>query len=246
MQNALSDADLVSQGAEAKVYRVQLHPPPAARVCIKHRFPKTYRHPTLDSSLSRARLQAEARVLVRCLRAGVSVPAVRLVDLDGGLLGTEWVDGLSVRRILGGGDEGVDEEEQEEEEDAVDYLAQFDVTQDQLMRLIGREIGKLHLVDIVHGDLTTSNMLLRTRVPGTPPVLVLIDFGLAFTSTLVEDKAVDLYVLERAFASTHPDSEPLFAAVLDEYAMVLGKAWEPVKRRLEDVRLRGRKRSMVG
>ena len=95
---------------------------------------------------------------------------------------------------------------------------------------------------------------------------MLIDFGLSFQSTLVEDKAVDLYVLERAFASTHPASEPLFAAVLDAYGQELGtKAWESVWRRLEEgiivhffgmptsihvshiiVRLRGRKRSMVG
>lgn len=75
---------------------------------------------------------------------------------------------------------------------------------------------------------------------------VLIDFGLSYHSGLVEDKAVDLYVLERAFSSTHPDSEPLFASVLKAYEKTMGKEWEGVKRRLDDVRLRGRKRSMVG
>jgi len=99
---------------------------------------------------------------------------------------------------------------------------------------------------------------------------VLIDFGLSFHSALVEDKAVDLYVLERAFASTHPDSEPMFASVLVAYEKRLGeKEWKAIKRRLDDgeasshnrlpfpaflgltsplflVRLRGRKRSMVG
>lgn len=91
---------------------------------------------------------------------------------------------------------------------------------------------------------------------------MLIDFGLAYTSTLVEDKAVDLYVLERAFASTHPDSEPMFFAVLEAYKKGMGKDWTVVERRLEEgeydllfwnsplswpaVRLRGRKRSMVG
>ena len=91
---------------------------------------------------------------------------------------------------------------------------------------------------------------------------MLIDFGLAYTSALVEDKAVDLYVLERAFASTHPDSEPMFFAVLEAYKKGMGKDWSAVERRLEDgecrlppcyssslsftVRLRGRKRSMVG
>lgn len=63
---------------------------------------------------------------------------------------------------------------------------------------------------------------------------MLIDFGLAYTSTLVEDKAVDLYVLERAFVSTHPDSEPMFFAVLEAYKKGLGKDWTAVERRLED------------
>lgn len=63
---------------------------------------------------------------------------------------------------------------------------------------------------------------------------MLIDFGLAYTSTLVEDKAVDLYVLERAFTSTHPDSEPMFSAVLEAYKKGMGNDWTAVERRLED------------
>ena len=65
---------------------------------------------------------------------------------------------------------------------------------------------------------------------------MLIDFGLAYTSSLVEDKAVDLYVLERAFASTHPDSEPMFFAVLEAYEKGMGKDWTAVERRLVDGR----------
>lgn len=63
---------------------------------------------------------------------------------------------------------------------------------------------------------------------------VLIDFGLSYQSGLVEDKAVDLYVLERAFASTHPESEDLFAKVLESYEKESAKAWTAVKRRLDD------------
>ena len=108
-----------------------------------------------------------------------------------------------------------------------------------VMSQIGVEIAKMHLADVIHGDLTTSNMMIRSVPPSsiTPNELmvpelvrclflmfsdfftqftqVLIDFGLSFVSNLVEDKAVDLYVLERAFASTHPDSEPWFDAVLE-------------------------------
>jgi tRNA A-37 threonylcarbamoyl transferase component Bud32 len=62
----------------------------------------------------------------------------------------------------------------------------------------------------------------------------LIDFGLSYVSNLVEDKAVDLYVLERAFSSTHPDSEPMFASVLSAYAAQMGKKWSAIGKRLND------------
>jgi len=198
--------------------------------------------------LTRARVAGEARALLKCLRAGVNVPGVRMVDAVEGVLGIEWIHGQSVRKLLPGG-AGEDEDESE---DDVDLLNEYDISLDVLMQLIGQEIAKMHLADVIHGDLTTSNMMLRhpssfkSRHPTLSTELVLIDFGLSFHSSLVEDKAVDLYVLERAFSSTHPDSEPLFASVLKAYEQRMGKDWSAIGRRLDDVRLRGRKRSMVG
>lgn len=127
----------------------------------------------------------------------------------------------------------------------------------ELMRNVGSAVGRMHSVGIVHGDLTTSNLMLRPR--GTEITngesimqdkvldgeIVLIDFGLASQSTQDEDRAVDLYVLERAFGSTHPRAESLFSEVLSAY----GKSYKGanfVLRKLEDVRMRGRKRSMLG
>lgn len=122
---------------------------------------------------------------------------------------------------------------------------------DRLMELIGTEIAKLHLADIVHGDLTTSNIMARRDMTGLG--VVLIDFGLASVSTLIEDKAVDLYVLERALQATHPEPEDLdpqstrFARILGAYAVELGQQqWTRVQSRLDDVRRRGRKRDMIG
>lgn len=104
------------------------------------------------------------------------------------------------------------------------------------MNYIGSELAKMHLADIIHGDLTTSNMMLRhpSSTADSKTQLVLIDFGLSYQSNLTEDKAVDLYVLERAFSSTHPDSEPLFASILASYATYLGKEWPALKRKLDD------------
>lgn len=96
---------------------------------------------------------------------------------------------------------------------------------------MGRAVATLHDGGLVHGDLTTSNLLLRP-VPGGADEVVVIDFGLAFNSALAEDRAVDLvrvhghvvrrvylrpraltrapspglprqYVLERALTSAH-------------------------------------------
>jgi Kae1-associated kinase Bud32 len=68
-----------------------------------------------------------------------------------------------------------------------------------LAKQIGQAVGKLHGLNIVHGDLTTSNMILKEGKD-----LVMIDYGLSGMSSSVEDKAVDLYVLSRAISSTHP------------------------------------------
>ncbi|KAH9931744.1 kinase-like domain-containing protein [Amylocystis lapponica] len=262
-QNLLASAIPISQGAEAKVYKVRLHPASDAAshaggshgadpVLLKHRFHKQYRHPTLDTSLTKARIAGEARAIIKCMRSGVNVPGIRMVDAAEGVLALEWIPGNSIRYLLGGGAEDEDEGEGEDEtcEDAPeaegDPLQEFGVTQDDVMQLIGTEIAKMHQADIIHGDLTTSNMMLRHPSSPKRVQLVLIDFGLAYTSALVEDKAVDLYVLERAFSSTHPASEPLFASVLKAYQVRSGRDWSAIGRRLDDVRLRGRKRSMVG
>ncbi|CAO3644642.1 unnamed protein product [Cunninghamella blakesleeana] len=115
-----------------------------------------------------------------------------------------------------------------------------DIDLDQLADKIGMALGKMHSIEVIHGDLTTSNLMLRDN--GS---LVIIDFGLSYGSTMPEDKAVDLYVLERAFSSTHPGTEHLFANILKAYKSHY-KQSKPILQKLEEVRLRGRKRSMVG
>jgi TP53 regulating kinase and related kinases len=81
---------------------------------------------------------------------------------------------------------------------------------------IGLAIARLHDAEIVHGDLTTSNLMLEEASQN----VVMIDFGLASMKPTVEDKAVDLYVLERAFISTHPHSEALVSVSIDALSYV--------------------------
>jgi TP53 regulating kinase and related kinases len=232
---------LVAQGAEALVYRTTFLTPNTS-CALKFRPSKAYRHPTLDARLTRARILAEARVLVRCRKEGVRVPAVLGMDWDAGWLALEWIDGQTIRACLDMFLHSLDDEAAAPETKSELW---------NLMARVGAAVGKMHEVGVVHGDLTTSNLMLRKPSSQEQDVknldgdVILIDFGLAITSTQDEDRAVDLYVLERAFGSTHPQAEGLFKDVLGAYGESY-KAGRLALKRLEDVRQRGRKKSMLG
>ncbi|KAJ8527243.1 hypothetical protein K7X08_029720 [Anisodus acutangulus] len=214
---------LIKQGAEARVFESTFVG--SRRCIIKERFSKKYRHPTLDSKLTLKRLNAEARCMTKARRFGVVTPALYAVDPVMHTLTFEYVEGPSVKDIfLGFGLVGVDEERM------ADIATQ-----------IGNAIGKLHDGGLVHDDLTTSNMLLRNSANQ----LVLIDFGLSFTSTLPEDKAVDLYVLERALLSMHSSCGNVMDQILAAYKKSSNQ-WSSTLNKLAQVRQRGRKRTMVG
>ncbi|XP_008825646.1 EKC/KEOPS complex subunit TP53RK [Nannospalax galili] len=221
----LSGLELVKQGAEARVFRGRFQ---GRAAVVKYRFPKGYRHPALEARLGRRRTVQEARALLRCRRAGICAPAVFFVDYASNCLYMEEIeDSVTVR-------------------DYIQSTMETDKNPQSLLGLaerVGQVLARMHDQDLVHGDLTTSNMLLK------PPLaqlsIVLIDFGLSFISGLPEDKGVDLYVLEKAFLSTHPNTEAVFEAFLKSYSTSSRKPG-PVLKKLDEVRLRGRKRSMVG
>lgn len=265
---------LIFQGAEGHLFKTVFLDAftPAA---LKIRPSKPYRHKILDQRLTKQRVLAEARVLVKLGNAGLIVPAVYALDWHGegkwqegdfnraanggAWLLMEWIEGNSVRQLLqerDGLEKGGFEVRDHAGEEAVR----------QLLRRVGRAIGEMHSIGgVVHGDLTSSNIMVRQNShnegelnrPASHPdqklslegEIVLIDFGLATQSIQDEDRAVDLYVLERAFGSTHPKQEAMFAEeVLQSPSGYRGsfKGSQVVLKKLEEVRLRGRKRSMVG
>lgn len=154
------------------------------------------------------------------------------MDWEKGWVALEWIEGKTVKAAIRERGEGSEEELK------------------GMMRRIGEAVARLHAVGVVHGDLTTSNLMLRGDGRGGGEAMggeiVMIDFGLAMQSVQEEERAVDLYVLERAFGSTHPREEGLFFVVLEGYLGGAGKWGKGVLRRLEDVRMRGRKKSMIG
>lgn len=172
------------------------------------------------------RMSQEVRSMARCLRSGIRAPAVYHFDPTRRLIIMEHIqDGVLLRDFI----ETLRDDEKEEEKMA------------SLFQLIGRVLARMHDADLIHGDLTTSNMI----YDADKHELTLIDFGLSYVSSLAEDKGVDLYVLERALLSTHPHSDAHFQLLLESYK-IESKRGKVVIDKLDEVRMRGRKRTMVG
>ena len=198
----------IAQGAEAAVYR-------DSAMVIKERLSKAYRLPQLDEFLRRFRTRREAKILERLEE--FNFPAPRLQDFTDKRMSVvmDFVEGKMIRDVL---------EEKEEEDNDCQHLA----------RQIGEGIGKLHQINIIHGDLTTSNMIQNNGIVN------FIDFGLSSFSERIEDKAVDLFLLDRALESKHYKLYPgIFEKVLNGYREANPGA-EQVLTRFEKVKRRGR------
>ena len=170
---------------------------------VKHRTSKHYRNPRLDKRLITERTRAEARLIATARRAGVPTPVIR--DITADTIVMERVEGEVLKYV----------------------------TTPETIRLAGEAVGRLHAAGIVHGDLTTSNMIVRDGQ------CVLIDFGLASTSPEVEARGVDLHVLFQTLESTTENFEELKGAFIEGYAGVFPGADEVLSREHE-VELRGR------
>ncbi|GIK01835.1 serine/threonine-protein kinase bud32 [Aspergillus viridinutans] len=260
--NTTPPPQLLAQGAEAHLYKT-VFLSPSTPAALKIRPSKPYRHPILDRRLTRQRILQEARCLVKLIREGVNVPAVLALvwegqtgekGFGGAWLMMEWIEGLVVRVVLERWEKYM---KRNQAGKGAEELKKEEARVRDLMRRIGHAVGALHKAGVIHGDLTTSNLILRPPShteqqlaadetnPSMEGDVVLIDFGLASQSLQDEDRAVDLYVLERAFGSTHPRTEPFFEEVLSGYKESYKGASSALKR-LEEVRMRGRKRSMIG
>ena len=272
---------LLSQGAEARVWKVPLSSyaddPDDFRfprdgdnpfTIVKERFSKAYRHPVLDERLTKQRCRMEGRLLEKCRQnPQLQKHVPKVLRVDSPLLFLEYIDGIMVKQFIN---------------EKLASLSNKNQVLKAVASQIGQLIGHLHAGGITHGDLTTSNILMVTtseetesESPSQDFSLVLIDFGLArninqqkagrnnsssnnnkhATVTNMEDKAVDLYVLERALQSTHPqlpssfwsDIETAYVTVQEpEYLQQKELQTYPVLKRLDQVRQRGRKRECFG
>ena len=197
-------------------------------VIIKNRIPKSYRLKELDDKIRKHRTKSEKNLLEK---ASKIINAPNPFPLK---------------------EETVIEMPFIEGEKLSEHLDSFSLEkQKKICELIGRDIAKLHNAEIIHGDLTTSNMILVTNanIKNSPPSrkrgdnnfpkVFFIDFGLGFISSKVEDKAMDLHILKQTLTSKHfQNGKILFNEVLKEYKKV--EQSKKVMERLEAIEKRGR------
>jgi len=204
---------LLKKGAEASLFLKSWH---GRKVIVKARFPKRYRPAELDAKIRSYRTSHEPQLMYEAKKAGVPTPTIFLVDLKNSVITMEFVEGKQVKQVL----PNVSRKEQQE-----------------LCARIGVLIGKMHRHGVVHGDLTTSNMILTGEGK-----IFLVDFGLGEKNSEVEARGVDLHLMKRALQSTHYQfAEDCFKQVLKGYASVLGaEDAEKVFEKIREIEKRGR------
>jgi TP53 regulating kinase-like protein len=204
---------LLKKGAEASLFLKSWH---GRRVIVKARFPKRYRPTELDAKIRGYRTTHEPQLMHEAKKAGVHTPTIFLVDVKNSTITMEFVEGKQVKQVL-----------------SIVPLKE----QQELCIKIGVLIGKMHRHGVVHGDLTTSNMILSGEGK-----IFLVDFGLGEKNIELEAKGVDLHLMKRTLQSTHYQfAEDCFRHVMKGYSEVLGmEEAEKVCEKIREIERRGR------
>lgn len=162
--------NLIYVGAEAELWKSNYLGLP----CIeKIRIPKKYRIAEIDEKIRKERIKRECNMIISSRRA-VNTPYIYDVDFDKNIIILEFIKGEKIKDL---------------------FLKGKKIS--EVSRKIGKAVAKLHSMDLIHNDLTTSNMILKDGK------IYFIDFGLGFKSKKTEDKATDLLVFKRMLNSTH-------------------------------------------
>ncbi len=181
---------------------------------IKERIEKKYLDKKLDAMIRSERTKKEAKIIVTAKTKGIPVPTLYYVSQKAGQIIMEYIEGIKLK----------------------DYLADREPELGKrFFNKLGEYIGRLHKIGIIHGDLTTSNIIVKNDQ------LFIIDFGLANFSFSEEDRGVDIHLLKRALESTHWNfAKEYFASFLETYSTTLGIPEEEIIRKIEEIESRGR------
>lgn len=206
------DGKLIYRGAEADLILSSWGGEPAI---FKVRNPLPYRLNELDRKIRERRTLHEAEMLHDAKKAGINAPYVYFLDLENTTIVMQYIDAPRLKELIPGLSEG---------------------SLCKLFFELGVTIAKMHNANIIHGDLTTSNVLIAKQR------LFLVDFGLSIHSTRLEDRAVDLRLIKEIMTATHPRiSEIALGSIFDGYRSVVGdERLEDIKWKVREIERRGR------
>jgi N6-L-threonylcarbamoyladenine synthase/protein kinase Bud32 len=182
-------SDMVEKGAEANIYPREWM---GHEVLMKERISKSYRIEEIDHRLRKRRTKGEAKLLHMAKTCGVTTPLLYDIDKDNKTITMEFIKGKPVKDVFN--------------ESNLSKIK-------PICKKIGEKVARLHGCGIIHGDLTSSNLLLKDDE------IMFIDFGLGKISNLVEDKGTDLLVFKKALTGIHYNiAEDCFQSILEGYS----------------------------
>lgn len=199
---------LIAQGAEAKIFQDN-------NLVIKERNSKSYRIKELDDKIRKYRTRREISILEKASKI-IPVPKIYNSSEKEFKIEMDFIDGKRLSEVL-------------------DSFENKKIS--AICKTIGKQVAILHNNNIIHGDLTTSNMILKNNE------IYFLDFGLSFIDQKSEHKAVDLHLLKQALESKHyKHFELSFKAVIEGYKET-AKDNKQILDRLDKVECRGRYKS---
>jgi len=209
-----NNEEVLSWGAEAIIVKTAFMELPAVK---KIRVPKSYRCRELDISLRKRRTLLEAKLMFYSIKNGVPTPVVYFIDLVNTTIVMEYIEGKLLKEVISGKDPS--------------SVAVF-------LEKSGYYTGLLHEAGIVHGDLTTSNIMIREPAGN----ITFIDFGLGAFSKDYEDQSVDLHLFLRSLESTHYSiAYEAFKHFIKGYSKARGEnIAKKIQSKIKEIRMRGR------
>jgi len=171
---------------------------------IKKRLPKRYRIKQLDDIIRQERTKIEAKIMADARKVGVPTPII--LDITHDTIKMELINGVTLKEVI----------------------------DERLIERVGEHVGKMHKRGIVHGDLTTANMIYSPE----EDVIYLIDFGLSRYDEEVEGRGVDIHVLFQML-HIYDNYDKLEESFIKGYKKVFDKA-EEVLDRVKKIEKRGR------
>jgi TP53 regulating kinase-like protein len=203
---------LIYRGAEADIIKGEWQ---GLDVVYKVRKPLEYRLPILDGAIRQHRTLREAEMIHQAKKAGVDAPCLYHVDPASATLVMEFVSGDRLRDLIG-------------------RISTVELA--QVFFMFGRDVARLHASGIMHGDLTTANVVRRGKS------LVFIDFGLSMRSERLEDHAVDIRLIKETVEGAHSDfALEALEAFYKGYSTLVGETrFRQVMRQLQNIERRGR------